>query len=122
MSYTEAALLGVVVTIVLDLFVLRTRVLTRRAFWASYAIVVFFQLLTNGWLTGRGIVVYDESRIWGLRILNAPAEDLLFGFGLVTLSMAWWVWWGRRGVQPEPAAGPHPVVQRLVDRVRPTRR
>lgn len=122
MSYTEAALLGVVVTIVLDLLVLRTRVLTRRAFWASYAIVVFFQLLTNGWLTGRGIVRYSESEIWGLRVLHAPAEDLLFGFGLVTLSMAWWVWWGRRGVQREPAAGPHPRVRQLLDRARPSRR
>lgn len=121
MSYTEAALLGVVATIVLDLLVLRTRVLTRKAFWASYAIVVFFQLLTNGWLTGRGIVRYRESEIWGVRILHAPVEDLLFGFGLVTLSMAWWVWWGRHGVQPDPGGGPHPRVQQLANRVRSRR-
>ena len=96
MTYTQAALLGVAATIALDLFVLRTRVLTRSAFWTSYAIVVFFQLVTNGILTGREIVTYDETAITGLRVVYAPVEDLLFGFALVVQTIAWWVWWGRR--------------------------
>lgn len=127
MTYTTAALLGVAVTVVLDLVVLRTRLLTRKAFWASYAIVVFFQLLTNEWLTSRGVVLYDEAAIWGPRIGHAPVEDLLFGFGLVVQSMAWWVWWGRRGVQPTPGPGPSPALRRLAGRAggrltRPARR
>jgi len=28
----------------------------------------------------------------------APIEDLLFGFSLVLQTLAWWIWWGRRGV------------------------
>ena len=80
----------------LDVVVLRTRVLTRRVFWVSYAIVVFFQLLTNGWLTGRDIVTYAESEILGLRVAYAPVEDLLFGFSMVVQTIAWWVWFGRR--------------------------
>jgi lycopene cyclase domain-containing protein len=109
-SYTAAALLGVAATVVLDLFVLRTRLLLRRAFWVAYAIVVFFQLITNGILTGRGIVFYDGDVIVGGtssagqrptllgdgRIVFAPLEDLLFGFALVVQTLAWWVWWGRR--------------------------
>lgn len=102
-TYTALALLGVAATVGLDLVVLRTRLLTRRAFWAAYAIVVAFQLLTNGWLTGREIVVYDRAAILGWRLAFAPVEDLLFGFSLVVQSMAWWVWWGRRLT---PAAGP----------------
>jgi lycopene cyclase domain-containing protein len=98
-TYTQLALLAVTATVLLDLAVLRTRLLTRKAFWTAYAIVVSFQLLTNAWLTGRGIVTYDERRILGLRVAYAPVEDLLFGFALVTQSMVWWVWWGRRGVQ-----------------------
>jgi lycopene cyclase domain-containing protein len=94
--YTALALLGVVAAVVLDLAVLRTRVLTRKAFWTAYAIVVFFQLLTNGWLTGRDIVTYDEAYVVGLRIVFAPVEDLLFGFSLTVQTLAWWVWWGRR--------------------------
>ena len=96
MSYTLAAVLGVLLTAGLDLWVLRTRLLTRRAFWVAYAIVVGFQLVVNGILTGREVVRYDEDTILGLRVVWAPVEDLLFGFALVVQSMAWWVWWGRR--------------------------
>jgi lycopene cyclase domain-containing protein len=95
-SYTALALAGVVAALVLDLVVLRTRVVTRKLFWTSYAIVVFFQLLTNGWLTGRDIVTYADDAIVGWRLAYAPVEDLLFGFSLVVQTLAWWVWWGRR--------------------------
>jgi lycopene cyclase domain-containing protein len=115
MTYTALALVGVAATVVLDLWVLRTRLLTRRVFWTAYAIVVFFQLVTNGVLTGFRIVRYDGDAILGTstpaflgdgRIAFAPVEDLLFGFALVVQALAWWVWWGRRGVQREPYAGP----------------
>ena len=96
MSYTALALAGVVAALVLDLVVLRTRVVTRRLFWTSYAIVVFFQLLTNGWLTGRDIVTYADDAIVGWRLAYAPVEDLLFGVSLVVQTLAWWGWWGRR--------------------------
>ncbi|MDT9591470.1 lycopene cyclase domain-containing protein [Nocardioides zeae] len=114
MTHTEASLLGVLVTVVLDLWVLRTRLLTRLAYWVAYAIVLFFQLLTNGWLTWRGVFLYDPDAILGWRIGSQPVEDVLFGFALVTQSMMWWVWWGRRGVQPEPGPGPVPRVARLL--------
>ncbi len=96
MTYTEAALLGVLATVALDLFVLRTDLLRRKAFWTAYAIVLFFQLVTNGILTGRDIVTYDPAAISGLRLAYAPVEDLLFGFALVVQTLSWWVWWGRR--------------------------
>jgi lycopene cyclase domain-containing protein len=95
-SYTALALLGVAVAVLLDLVVLRTGLLRRRLFWATYAIVMFFQLLTNGWLTGRDIVTYAPDAILGWRLVYAPVEDLLFGFSLVVQTLAWWVWWGRR--------------------------
>lgn len=120
MTYTQLAVLGVVVVVVLDLWVVRTRLLRRRVFWTAYAIVVFFQLVTNGLLTGFGIVRYDGDAIFGTttpvpgpppfvgdgRIAFAPFEDLLFGFALVVLTLVLWVWLGRRGVQRTPYAGP----------------
>jgi lycopene cyclase domain-containing protein len=105
-SYTVLAVVGVVAALVLDLLVLRTRVVTRRPFWTSYAIVVFFQLLTNGWLTGRDIVTYDSTQILDLRLVFAPVEDLMFGFSLVVQTLAWWVWWGPRLTPPGGPAGP----------------
>ena len=115
MTYTQIAVAMIMATIVLDMWVLRTRLLTRKAFWAAYAIVVFFQLLTNGILTGFNIVRYNGDVIIGSatpvligdgRLFFAPIEDLMFGFSLVVQTMAWWVFWGRRGVQVEPKAGP----------------
>jgi lycopene cyclase domain-containing protein len=106
-SYTAAVLLGVLATVVLDLWVLRTRVLTGRAFWVSYAIVVFFQLVTNGVLTGRDVVTYDPDAIVGLRVAFAPVEDLLFGFALVVQTLSWWVFFGAR-LEPAPAPAAPP--------------
>jgi len=120
MTYTQLAVLAVVITIVVDLGVLRTQLLTKRAFWAAYAIIVFFQLLTNGILTGFRIVRYDGDAILGSttpqaqapaflgdgRVAFAPVEDLMFGFALVVMTMALWVWWGRRGLQRMPYSGP----------------
>jgi lycopene cyclase domain-containing protein len=104
-TYTTAALLGVAAAAAIDLFVLRTRLLTRAVFWATYPIIIAFQLLSNGILTGRGIVRYDPDAILGWRIAYAPVEDLLFGFALVLLTLSVWVWLGRRGVQRTPRAG-----------------
>jgi len=95
-SYTALAVAGVVAAVLLDVVVLRTRLVTRRLFWTAYAIVVSFQLLTNGWLTGRDIVRYDGAAILGWHVVFAPVEDLLFGFSLVLQTLTWWVWWGRR--------------------------
>lgn len=96
MNYTPLAVIGVVLAVALDLGLLRTGLLRRRVFWVSYAIVVTFQLITNGILTGLDIVRYDPDGIVGLRIVHAPVEDLLFGFAMVTATLSTWVWLGRR--------------------------
>ena len=119
MTYTAAALLGVAGALLVDLLILRTRVVTRLVFWATYPIVFVFQLLSNGILTGRRIVIYDPAAILGLRIAYAPAEDLLFGFALVLLTLSIWIFLGRRGIQREPAAGEgSAILRRLRDRRR----
>ncbi len=99
MTYTELAILSVVLVILIDLFILRTKLVIRKGYWTAYAIILFFQLITNWWLTSRNILSYSEEAIVGWRIASAPAEDLLFGFSMVTLTMALWIFWGRRGVQ-----------------------
>ena len=61
--------------------------------------MLFFQLLTNGILTGFDIVRYGPAAILGWRIAFAPVEDLLFGYAMVTLTLSTWVWLGRKGVR-----------------------
>jgi len=120
MTYTAIGVLAVVIAVLLDLFVFKTRMVTRAVFWSSYAIIVFFQLITNGLFTGTQIVKYYGAAIMGGsspadsaptflgdgRIAFAPAEDLLFGFSLILLSISLWVFWGRRGVDRTPTSGP----------------
>ena len=96
MSYSALAVVAVVGVLVVDLAVLRTRMVTRRVFWVAYAIVIVFQLLMNGVLTGLDVVTYDPDAIWGPRIAYAPVEDLLFGFALVLLTLASWAAVNRR--------------------------
>ena len=96
MSYTQIALLAVALATLLDLYVVRTRLLLRRAFWTSYAIILPFQLLTNWWLTSRNIVMYDKQTIIGPRLASAPLEDIAFGFALILGVLSLWVYWGRR--------------------------
>jgi lycopene cyclase domain-containing protein len=96
MSYSALAVAAVVAVLAVDLAVLRTRMVTRPVFWLSYAIVLAFQLLVNGVLTGLDVVIYDPAAIWGPRIAYAPVEDLLFGFAMVTLTLASWAAVNRR--------------------------
>ncbi|GIF08736.1 lycopene cyclase domain-containing protein [Actinoplanes siamensis] len=105
MSYTTAALIGAVGALLLDLLILRTRLVLRAVFWATYPIIFGFQLISNGILTGRGIVLYDPDAILGWRLVHAPVEDLVFGFALVLSTLSLWVTLGRRGIQRHPAAG-----------------
>lgn len=98
MTYTLAALTGVAAALVLDLVVLRTRLVTRRVFWCAYPLILAFQLIANGVLTGRGIVRYAPDAITGFRVAYAPVEDLGFGFALVLVTLSVWVWLGRLGV------------------------
>jgi lycopene cyclase domain-containing protein len=95
-SYTALAVTAVVAVVLVDLVVLRTRLVGMRVFWVSYAVVLAFQLLVNGVLTGREVVTYDPDTILGLRIAYAPVEDVLFGFALILLTLSTWLWLGRR--------------------------
>jgi lycopene cyclase domain-containing protein len=99
MTYTQIALFAVACAAALDLYIVRTRLLTRRAFWTSYAIILPFQLLTNWWLTSRNIVMYDKHQILGPHLASAPLEDLAFGFALILGVLSLWVFWGRRGIE-----------------------
>ncbi len=107
-QYTIGSVSAIAVAIVVDLFVLRTRLLRTRLFWASYAIVLFFQLLMNGVLTGLGIVQYDPAAHLGPRLAFAPIEDIGFGFGLVTLTLSCWTWLGRRAAARRRSASTSP--------------
>ncbi len=105
-AYTLAAVVAVVLAVAADVVVLRTRLLATARWWLAWGIVLVFQLVTNGWLTGRRIVSYapgavlggGEPRLLGDgRLVYAPVEDVGFGFALVLLTCAVWTALGRGG-------------------------
>ena len=96
MTYTQISILAVLIAVTLDLFVIKTVLLKRAAFWTSYAIILPFQFLTNWWLTSRNIVMYNPDVITGIRFFSAPAEDVLFGFALILSVQSLWVNLGKR--------------------------
>lgn len=91
MTYTWLAVAGVVVAVAVDVLVLRTTLVRRKAFWTAYAIMFGFQLVVDGLLTGLPVVRYDPDGIIGWRVLHAPVEDFLFGFALILLTLSIWV-------------------------------
>jgi len=98
MSYTQIAIISVIAAIVLDLLIIKSKLIGKPVFWTSYGIILPFQLITNWWLTSREIVSYNPDAILGLRLASAPVEDLLFGFSLVLSVLSLWIYWGRKGI------------------------
>jgi lycopene cyclase domain-containing protein len=50
-------------------------------------------------LTGLPVVRYNPHAIIGLRFVYAPVEDVLFGFAMVLVTLASWVWLGARAAR-----------------------
>jgi lycopene cyclase domain-containing protein len=96
MIYSDIAINAVLVAVMLDLFIIRSKMLTRGIFWLTYGLILPFQLLTNWWLTSKEIVKYEEVEIIGTRLAGAPIEDLLFGFSMIVLTLSLWDYFAKR--------------------------
>ena len=105
LGYTLFCVVALGLTLALELL-LRTGLFRDRRFWIAMAIVGFFQVLVDGWLTCRPVVTYAEEQFSGVRLGcpswsgfragGMPLEDVLFGFAMISQGLMWWVWWGRR--------------------------
>ena len=92
-EYTAAATVATVLVVVAELAWLKTGLFRTRAYWVAMAIVLFFMVLVDGWLTklSAPIVLYARDEMSGVRVpWDIPVEDYLFGFALVTLVMLLW--------------------------------
>jgi lycopene cyclase domain-containing protein len=105
-TYSLLAGIAVILVFVFGIAVMKSGLISRPQFWISWAIISFFQLLTNGYLTSQGIVTYNSEAITGTRIAYAPIEDLFFGFALVTLTMLIWEWVGPTAKSPKRRSAP----------------
>lgn len=107
MEYTWASIVAVLVVVGIELLWLKTGILTKVTFWVSYVIIVFFQIIVDGWLTklSAPIVQYNPAKNSGIRIpWDVPIEDYLFGFALIVLTILLWETAGRRHPGPGHAS------------------
>jgi len=101
-----AAVLG------LELAVLRTGLLRRRSYWVALGIILFFQVIVDGWLTKltAPIVVYARWHLSGIRFpWDIPVEDYLFGWAMCTLAI---LLWERGADRADETPEPRPVLRR----------
>jgi lycopene cyclase domain-containing protein len=99
-EYTWASIVAVAAVVAVELLWLKTGIFGKVTFWVSYAIILFFEVLVDGWLTklSAPIVIYNPDRYSGIRFpWDIPVEDYLFGFALIVLTILLWERAGQRG-------------------------
>lgn len=99
LEYTIATALALVVVVAVELLWARTGIFRSLQYWLAMAIVFFFQVLVDGWLTRLAdpTVLYAREQFLGIRFpFDIPIEDFGFGFALVTGAIIAWQLAGRR--------------------------
>lgn len=98
-AYPALTVVAIVAALAFDRWGTRSRLVERPVFWISFAIMVFFQVFVDGWLTRSEstIVNYDDDQTLGIRVFfNSPIEDFGFGFALILSTLTLWVRAGER--------------------------
>lgn len=88
-EYTLFAILSALFGLVLD-HLLRTGITRSKVFWIAMGIMMAFKIPSNGYLTGRPIVLYNPDFFLGIRLGSIPIEDFFYGFGLITVTLVLW--------------------------------
>jgi lycopene cyclase domain-containing protein len=111
--YPATAIASAVIVVTLELLVFRTGVLRQSSFWTAMLIVYAFMIPVDGWLTAMPdpIVGYRPADVSGWRpIWDILAEEYVYAFGLLLLTV---VLWERAGERERDRSA---AVDRQVDR------
>ncbi len=95
--YTIPAVISALVTLLLDLFVLRTRVTYTRHFRRFIGFMVIGFLVCNGILTALPVVTYNPNQMLDIRFFTIPVEDFIYGFALITSTISIYEFINRKG-------------------------
>ncbi len=87
--YTMVTFFGLSALLLVSKYLLKISWLAK--FYVIYAILLLPFTIVNGLLTGTGlenpVVWYNESEIFGLRLLTIPVEDVFYGMALILLNL-----------------------------------
>lgn len=95
MEYTYLVIAGILLVVLLDI-ILKTHLLMKKIFWIYWGVIVVLMFIVNGYLTWRPIVIYNESKMLGIRLFTIPVEDFFFGFSLIGLNLIIWEFYNRK--------------------------
>jgi len=94
-DYTILVILGSMAVVILDM-ILGTKILRQKLFWIFWSVVTVMMLVINGYLTWRPIVIYNETKMLGVRLFTIPLEDFFFGFALIGLNLIIWEYFSEK--------------------------
>ncbi len=84
-EYTGLMLISLSLVGLLDgLF--NTRILSRNNTYIYLGMVFLLNIIFNGYLTARPVVIYDPSYQLDLRLITIPVEDIGYGFALILMN------------------------------------
>lgn len=87
--YTSVTFFGLSALLLISKYLLKITWLDK--FYVIYAVLLIPFTIVNGMLTGTGlenpVVWYNESQIFGLRLLTIPVEDVFYGMALILLNL-----------------------------------
>jgi len=96
MTYTQLALIAAAIALLLDVVVLRTRLLMSFRYWIFLGVMLVFFFIVNGILTGLPVVMYSSHVITGFRVITIPIEDFIYMYALITPTIVLYEWMKRR--------------------------
>ena len=84
-TYLLFASIVVVVALVFDRYILRTKIVGTRRWVVTTISMIVLTLVFNNVIDGFGVVTYDQSRISGLKVPFMPIEDLSYTIAVSTI-------------------------------------
>ena len=106
-EYTILTVIGMIVVVLVELFIVRSGIFRKPAYWLAIVICLGFQIPVDGYLTklSNPIVIYSPDMHSGIRFpWDIPIEDFGFGFAmLTTVIMVWQALKNRRARAAEEA-------------------
>jgi len=87
-EYTIFVIIALILSLILD-FALKTKVILKPRFWLFLVIVIILQTIVDNYLNGRWwldsylVGPYGSSFYSGIKIIETPLENYLFGIALL---------------------------------------
>ncbi len=93
LGYTYAVIAVMIFILLLDRFLLRTRIITlhNERLWKTTAVFVIFQLVFDNYFTVKGLWVFNPNEVIGIFLPFIPIENLLFGIELLWVCLILYV-------------------------------